>query len=620
MSEQVFLDFNLNFNLRQTKKNMPTIIYALFTFRGKQYKVNIGAKVYPIQWNKRKQIATISNGQTRLDNRNNEIVNKKIRSLLAIFEEKKNYLCENLERIDSLFEEMRQAINPNLKCRSYMEKEKHLSATLVFRKMVDKHMKEDSTKKVYLGYISAFEAFLKDKNIPNSLSIINGDTLADYQQYLLELSPRRVATHLNKIKGIITLINHANRDKEIKANININSFVVIKDERSKEQKKSKQVPLTEEQLLAIYNYTNLKPREIEARDLFICQCLLGQRISDLPKIFKENYTINQLDNGAEVISFTVQKTREKATLYLFPVVKDILEKYNQTGFKHIDLLVEDERVVRNNEAKLNRTIKQVCKKVGLDSDVIYVEQIGEDIVEKKKKLFEMIHTHIARHTFITLMCRLGVSKEDVIIATAHTDTTMIDDVYLHETVNDRGARLINSLKKIKGSTLFKIEETNNMLDTTMDKEETVKKPIPTVNITSGITFDTLLDTQFLASKINKAAALKSKVGYLKDGKLCSYDNEVKNLANEIEQFAQSSTSDFDVAKKYAKQLSVWKQSDLKDGFKELIIKCIEIGLSENAVMLFLEKALKMGILDHDSFANVSEIAKAVLEARSRDLK
>lgn len=81
---------------------MPTIIYALFTFRGKQYKVNIGAKVYPIQWNKRKQIATISNGQTRLDNRNNEIVNKKIRSLLAIFEEKKNYLCENLERIDSL--------------------------------------------------------------------------------------------------------------------------------------------------------------------------------------------------------------------------------------------------------------------------------------------------------------------------------------------------------------------------------------------------------------------------------------------------------------------------------------------------------------------------------------
>ena len=84
MNEQVFLEFTLNFNLRQTRLNKPTIIYALFSFRGKQYKVNIGVKVYPSQWNKRKQIATISNGQTRLDNRNNEIVNKRIRSILLL--------------------------------------------------------------------------------------------------------------------------------------------------------------------------------------------------------------------------------------------------------------------------------------------------------------------------------------------------------------------------------------------------------------------------------------------------------------------------------------------------------------------------------------------------------
>ena len=89
MNEQVFLEFTLNFNIRQTRLNKPTIIYALFSFRGKQYKVNIGVKVYPSQWNKRKQIATISNGQTRLDNRNNEIVNKRIRYILAYFEENK---------------------------------------------------------------------------------------------------------------------------------------------------------------------------------------------------------------------------------------------------------------------------------------------------------------------------------------------------------------------------------------------------------------------------------------------------------------------------------------------------------------------------------------------------
>lgn len=617
MSEQVFLDFSLNFNLRQTKKNMPTIIYALFTFRGRQYKVNIGAKVYPTQWNKRKQIATISNGQTRLDNHNNEIVNKKIRSLLAIFEEKKNYLCENLERIDFLFEEMRQAINPKLKCRNYMEKEMHLSATLVFRKMVDKYVKEDSSKKIYLGYISAFEAFLKVKSIPNRLSAINGDTLTDYQQYLLDLNPRRIATHLNKIKGIRTLINHANRDKEIKANININSFVAIRDERSKEQKKSKQVPLTEKQLLAIYNYTNLKPREVEARDLFICQCLLGQRISDLPKIFKGEYAITLLDDENEVISFTVQKTREEATLYLFPVVKEILERYKQTGFKHIDLLIEDEKIVRRNEAKLNRTIKQVCKKVGLDSDVIYVEQIGEDVVEKKKKLFEMIHTHIARHTFITLMCRLGVSKEDVIIATAHTDTTMIDDVYLHETVNDKGTRLINSLKKIKGSTLFKIEEANNMVDTIMNEEETVKKPISTASVTNNITFDTLLDTQFFASKINKASDMFERMGYVKNGKLYDYNSEISGIVKEIEAYMQSPASGLEVAHKYVERLSVGNLSNLRDELKLLIVKCIKIEVNVETVMQIVDKAFKMGILDNDSLNDMKEIVAGILKAKDK---
>lgn len=405
------------------------------------------------------------------------------------------------------------------------------------------------------------------------------------------------------------------KDKAIKANINTNGITYLEDKRSKEQKKSKQVPLTEGQLLAIYNYTDLNAKESEAKDLFICQCLLGQRISDLPKIFKGEYTITRLEDGNEVISFIVQKTTEEATLYLFPVVKEILERYKETGFKYIDLLTEDERIVKKNEAKLNRTIKQVCEKAGLDSDINYVEQIGGNITKKRKKLFELIHTQTARHTFITLMCRLGIPKEDVIIATAHTDTTMIDDVYLHETVNDKGTRLINSLKKIEGSTLFKIGETNNTVD--MNEEETAMKPISTASVTDNITFDTLLDTQFFASKINKAAELKSQVGHVKDGKLCSYDKEIDSLVKEIENFAQSSTPDFDVAKQYVEQLSVWKQSDLNDSFKELIINCINIGVSKDAVMLFINKALKMGLLDKERFTNIKEITTAILDKRNK---
>ena len=132
-----------------------------------------------------------------------------------------------------------------------------------------------------------------------------------------------------------------------------------------------------------------------------------------------------------------------------------------------------------------------------------------------------------------------------------------------------------------------------------------------------ITFDTLLDTQFFASKINKAVELQSQVGHLKNGKLCSYDNEITSLISEIEKFSQSSTPDSDVAKQYVKQLSVGKQSDLHDCFREMIIKCVKIGISKDAIMQFINKALEIGLLDKERFTNIKEIITALLDKRNQ---
>lgn len=597
---------------------MPTIIYALFTFQGRRCKVNIGAKVYPAQWNKRRQIATISNGQTRLDNRNNEIVNKRIRAVLAAFEEKKSYLCENLERMDFLLEELRQAINPNLKTRhAAMKENNELSATLILSRMAESNIASESSKKIYLGYVSAFKEYLEAEGISDRLSSINRDVLEGYQQYLLERRPATIKTLLNKVKGIVTLINHANKDKTVRSNINTNGITYLEDNRSREQRKSKQVPLTESQLSAIYNYTDLNAKERETRDLFICQCLLGQRISDLPKILKGDYRITRLGDGNEVIAFMAQKTSQEATLYLFPVVKEILGRYRQTGFEHIDLLAEDEKAIARNEVKLNKTIKEVCRKAGLDSDIDYVEQIGSKIITRRKKLFELIHTHTARHTFITLMCRYGVPKEDVIVATAHTDIKMIDEVYLHETVNDKGTRLINSLKRIKNSRLFKVERTDNMVDTTMNKQETVRQPISTAG---NITFETLLNTQFLASRINTASDMVERMGYVKDGKLYDYNDEINGIVKEVEAFMQSPASGFEVACKYVERLSVGNLSNLRDELKLLIVKCIKIEVNVETVMQIVDKAFRMGILDNDSLNDMKEIVSAILKAKEKEIE
>ena len=66
------------------------------------------------------------------------------------------------------------------------------------------------------------------------------------------------------------------------------------------------------------------------------------------------------------------------------------------------------------------------------------------------------------------MCKLGVPKDNVIIATAHTDVKMINDVYLHETVNDKGKKLVESIRNIRGSALFQLRGNSNSLQ---EKEE-----------------------------------------------------------------------------------------------------------------------------------------------------
>ena len=392
MDKQVFLDFTLRFNLRQRKQNKPTLIYAVFCFDGKQYKISTGLKVYPSQWNRVKQIATISNGLTQLDNRNNAIINRKLVGILTKVDEKKGYLCENVDSINNIFQEIKFVINPN--SRNMVKQVKQI-ATIILSQMIDKYIEEKS-QGFYIHAINSFKKFLREKGLEDNLARLDVDLLTAYQEFLCEKN-LGVRTIGNYEGALITLIRKANKDREIKANINLTGYERIKDMRSKEQKKSKQVPLTEAQLLNIYHLTDLSQEDEEARDLFLCQSLLGQRISDMPKIFKGEYVVNSLESGDEVISFNVQKTGEEAVLYLFPIAMEIILKYRNKGLKFYNILSDDEKVIDRAEDKLNQSIKRICKKAKLDSEINYVEQRGKNIIQKKEKLYKLIHTHIARH-------------------------------------------------------------------------------------------------------------------------------------------------------------------------------------------------------------------------------
>ena len=596
MGRQIFINqMQCNFNLRQPKANKPTNIYLVVYLNNKQVKLSTGVKVYPEHWNIRKQQAYVNARLSKLDNNNNTIANDRLSELKDMFLEFKHYLCEHPTDIENSITILRTRIYKNTMTTEIKKK----SATTVMKEIIDAKQAASSTKEQQKLNVGKFERYLKENNISDTWESMNLNTFESYQKYLVD-NGRGSVTIRNIIQNtLFPLLKKVSKRVDIPFtwyDSNLNSFEFVKDESNKELASNKKVTLTEEQLKQLYDYpitgTELQVRKrTEIRDLFVLQCLVGQRVGDMQKFFNGD---NEKDEEEDTISIIQQKTKARAIIPLTPLAKEIISKYQNTELKYY----------KPSNSNLNAELRIIAEEAGLNIPITFEDKDGKQV----KPLFELVHTHTARHTFITIMCRRDIPKETIIIATGHEDTKMIDKVYSHLSNKDKAQKVSTAFKKKLDGDIF-----------SMGKVETnsLNEAKPTNDATNNITFDTLLDTQFFASKINKAVELQSQVGHLKDGKLCSYDNEITSLISEIEKFSQSSTPDSDVAKQYVKQLSVWKLSDLHDCFREMIIKCVKIGISKDAIMQFVNKALEISLLDKERFTNIKEITTALLDKRNQ---
>ena len=596
MERQIFInEMQARFNLRKPRSEKPTNLYLVCRINNKQVKLSTGVKIYPDHWNEKRQEAYISVRLSEIDNINNTIVNKKITKLKEYFIEFKHYLCMHPDEIGESMKLLKQHIY-----KDRMKKELQKPATFIMKQIIEAKTCAESSKKQYRSNIDKFERFLKENEIPNTWESMNLNTINRYQKQIIKENPLHPHNTLrNIIKGtIFNLLGIADKRLDIPfkwSDSNLNSFEFVKDKSNKELADNKKVSLTEEQLNKFYKHIITgTERQIkkytEIRDLFILQCLVGQRIGDMQKFFNGD---NEMDEEAGTISIIQQKTKARAIIPLLPLAKEIISKYENK-----ELLYYKER-----KSIVNEALKEVAEQAGLDEPITY----EENGIKQTQPLYKLLHTHTARHTFITILCRKGIPKETVIIATGHEDTKMIDKVYSHLNSKDKAKKVSNAFKSLNNG-IFNMGkvETNSLNETK-----------PTNDATNNITFDTLLDTQFFASKINKASDMFERMGYVKNGKLYDYNSEISGIVKEIEAYMQSPASGLEVAHKYVERLSVGNLSNLRDELKLLIVKCIKIEVNVEAVMQIVDKAFKMGILDNDSLNDMKEIVAAILRAKDK---
>ena len=122
------------------------------------------------------------------------------------------------------------------------------------------------------------------------------------------------------------------------------------------------------------------------RDIFMFQCLIGCRVSDLNRLTKANV----VDGCVEYIP---QKTKlvhaNTVRVPLNQKALDILERYKD---------LEDALLPRFSHFGYNKKIKEILKYVGIDRMVRVLDpKTREDVA---RPLYEVVTTHTARKTFI----------------------------------------------------------------------------------------------------------------------------------------------------------------------------------------------------------------------------
>ena len=165
------------------------------------------------------------------------------------------------------------------------------------------------------------------------------------------------------------------------------------------------VYLTADEVERLWNYEPKGELDRKARDLFLLGVWSCARFSDYSRLSME-----MIWDGA--IHFTQVKTASSVMIPTSPRLLAILER---NGGKAPALA----------QQHLNEWIKKICEKCGIDTPVEVTTFDGRTHKTTTKKKYEMVSSHTARRTGITLLYMTGIPLQQVMLISGHKDEDSI---------------------------------------------------------------------------------------------------------------------------------------------------------------------------------------------------
>jgi integrase len=381
---------------RYKTKQVEQTLFCRVSEKGKELNLNTGCKANPEYWDKDKQRLNL----------------RKVKSPMQ-----KN-LLKNINKILEAYE---------TKILDILYSTRSKNATANFDVIVDainKHFNKSETT-----FFSAYRDFLKMKSSTVSKEALQKykrveSLLVEYEKHSGEkLSFEKISPlFFDKFFPFLT------QEKDDKKMLNntahktiqfFKTFMIWANERGLTENtkyksfksKSEQnevVYLTNTELMILYDMIPSSDKLDRVRDIFLFQCFTGVRYSDV-----EN--LSRVDIDGAVWKLRTQKTRDIIEIPLNRYAQSILMKYHDW---------ESPLPVISNQ-KMNKYIKELCEEAKINSPVKTVKFRGTERIETTTKKFEVVSSHTARRTFISLSLERGMKPDVIMSITGHKTYRMM---------------------------------------------------------------------------------------------------------------------------------------------------------------------------------------------------
>lgn len=414
---------SVNFNLRSPKAKTATPLYMVvyyLTTEGvsKQAKIPTGKKILPALWDSRKQ-------QPIMINKGIDLTGKQLREQaeltayiancrILVYSEKNLNFDEIKEKINlKENNDMSPVTNQFIKSTRTAKATKLISEALASYTK-DRKIKETSAKQ-YEKNVKVFYQWLVNTNQRDSAKALTQSSFNAFVEWMKAGgdSPQKVNKVASVIRQIIKYI--AGRTQGTKYGITPVTYTPIK-----EVKEEKKCEILKGEIEAFRNVKVKNDKEQYYKDVFLLQLITGQRISDTLKLIKGDYKVQEGTPYNTIILTTIKRN---TTAYI-------------TETKEVTELLQAIRANKENE-----TENEKDKSLAYYLKVLFSRASINRLTPSGKPLNEIISSHFARHTFVTIKLREGYNFAQVGKMIGDSPA-MIEKVYGHPSDED----IINSLQ------------------------------------------------------------------------------------------------------------------------------------------------------------------------------